>query len=537
MTFAAAPQRGPVAFCCSFSSLLSHLSHGPNSGISAEWGREGGSAIAGSRIVLVNTNDIRPPIAPIALDHLGDAVARAGYDVELADLTLAEEPDRELQKALSGGRPFLVGITFRNSDDCFWPSATSFVDRLAEVVENVRRLTDAPLVLGGAGFSVFARRIMKLTGCEFGIRGDGEAALPALARAIDRGSGFDRVPGLLTRDGEEQGGRSATGPGPAALSLGTSRSHVDNRRYFRQGGQGGLETKRGCNRSCTYCADPLIKGPCIRTRPPAEVADEVENLLRQEVDVLHLCDSEFNVPLDHARAVCEELRNRGLGEKLRWYTYASVTPFPGELARLMKEAGCAGVNFGADSAHPGMLERYGRRHRREDIAGAVKNCRRHGLSVMLDLLLGGPGETEQSVRDTIEFMKKVDPDCVGAALGVRLYPGTDLAARVAREEGFRGNPNLRGPDADPEADDCADEPDLATRLLQPTFYVSGGLGEAPARFVKDLIAGDERFFEPQPEGAAENYNYTRNELLADAIRDGARGAYWDILRRLRSSGR
>jgi hypothetical protein len=77
-------------------------------------------------------------------------------------------------------------------------------------------------------------------------------------------------------------------------------------------------------------------------------------------------------------------------------------------------------------------------------------------------------------------------------------------------------------------------------LFKPTFYISGALGERPAEMVRDLIGGDQRFFEPAldaggqagEEGDAANYNYNENILIAEAIAQGARGAYWDILRRL-----
>jgi len=192
-----------------------------------------------------------------------------------------------------------------------------------------------------------------------------------------------------------------------------------------------------------------------------------------------------------------------------------------------------GVNFGTDSADEGMLATYGKLHRREDIVRVVRLCREHGLRVMIDLLLGGPGETEASVRDTIEFMKGVDPDCVGAALGVRVYPGTPLA-RVVSREGLHGrNANLRWPRGAPEGDE--ELRDVAGLLLRPVFYLSSRLGESPAEFVRDAIGGDKRFFEPVCEQGEENYNYSQNVVLTQAIENGARGAYWDILRNLRGA--
>jgi radical SAM superfamily enzyme YgiQ (UPF0313 family) len=480
--------------------------------------------------VLVNTNEIRPPVAPIALDYLAGALCEEGYRAEVLDLNLAADASEALCACFAAGSVEAVGVTFRNSDDCFWPSAASFVPRLVEIVRSIRILTDAPVVLGGCGFSLFPRPILQACGCDYGIRGDGERALIMLLRALKRGAGMDRVPGLAWRSAGDGGEEFRFNPpdSPAPVRLSGLRQWVDNPRYFREGGQGNVETKRGCDQPCTYCADPLVKGRHVRLRDPAEVAGEVESLLAQGVDVLHLCDSEFNIPPCHALAVCAELDRRGLGRRLRWYTYASVVPFTEELAGAMRRPGCAGINFGTDSASAEILSAYGRVHRRDDIASAVALCRRHGLRVMIDLLLGGPGETERTVRETIEFLKAVGPDCVGAALGVRIYPGTAIAARVAAEGAPDANPNLwrRKTSALPPAP--------GEDLLAPVFYISRGLGDRPAQLVRDVIGGDERFFAPVVEQTLENYNYNANQALIEAIRRGARGAYWDILRQMRS---
>ncbi len=499
-------------------------------------GKEG-PTIAGDTVVLVNTNEMRPRIAPIALDYIGGALAQAGREVQLADLSWAEDAAVALANVLRTAEPRLVAVTFRNSDDCFWPSAASFVPRLVEIIGRIRSLTDAPVVLGGAGLSVFPEPILEACGCEFGVRGEGEVALVRLLQALESGNGLDEVPGLVRRAKDRGRDEWVRNPlrSPADLALPCSRDLVDNPRYFREGGQAGVETKRGCDRACTYCADPVIKGACVRTRSPAEVADEVEALLRQGIDVLHLCDSEFNVPPEHALAVCRELVARGLGGRVRWYTYAAVSPFSDELAHAMRRAGCVGVNFGADSANAEMLRTYGRRHTKEDIFAAIEHCRRHGIRVMIDLLLGGPGETEVTVRETIEAMKQAGPDCVGAALGVRLYPGTSLTRKLAAGGDLAANPHLRRKEI-PSLAGIRTEDSLPAQLLQPTFYISRELGENPAGLVVDMIGGDERFFEPIPEQSTGNYNYNENLALIEAIANGARGAYWDILSRMKGAG-
>lgn len=469
-----------------------------------------------------------PLIGPIGIDYVAASAEKAGIDVEVIDLGLADQPEKVLKDYFSIREPELVGLSFRNADDCFWPSADWFVPGLKDTIKTIRAMTKAPIVIGGVGFSIFAESIVEYTGADFGILGDGETAITALIRQLQAARKFEDVPGLIWQENNRIHNNPPSWPD--SISLGTARNFIDNPGYFKRGGQCGLETKRGCNRHCIYCADPLSKGTMLRERNPSEVADEVESLLSQGIDVLHLCDSEFNVDRNHAYAICEELNRRSLGDKVRWYAYLSPTPFDADLAKAMARAGCVGIDFTGDSGCDSMLRTYRQQHTKEDLATAVKLCRLNKIAVMIDLMLGGPGETPQTVRETIDYIKKIGPDCAGAALGIRVYPGTAMEQIVAEELRDPTNSNIRRKYSGP------------VNLLKPTFYISEALGEHPAELVRDLIAGDRRFFEPAvetPNQAAEssdaaNYNYNENLLLTQAIREGARGAYWDILRQLRN---
>jgi len=473
-------------------------------------------------LTLINTNRMTPPIAPIGLEYVAEACVRAGIEVSILDLALCDDPQKAIREYFTSHSPSLIGLSFRNVDDCFWPSAEWFVPGLAHLVKDLRALSDAPIVVGGVGFSVFARQVVEYAGVEFGIRGDGEAATVALYGQLQTGRDFAKVPGLIWR----QGGRIVVNEPawPADLSLPMRRNLVDNRTYFARGGQCGFETKRGCNRLCLYCADPLSKGSIPRSRKPAEIADEIESLLGQGIDVLHTCDAEFNVPRSHAMAVCEEFNRRSLGDRVRWYTYLAVTPFDAQMAAAMRKAGCVGINFTGDSANEQMLSTYRQPHRSEDLAHAVRLCRENGVKVMIDLMLGGPGETPETAAETIEFVKRIDPDCAGTSLGIRIYPGTGMVDVVTAQGPLEANPALRRKYTGP------------VDFFRPTFYMSPALGPNPAGLIKDLIAGDERFFEPtaeQPDAEATDHNYNDNTELADTIAAGARGAYWDILHRLK----
>jgi len=480
-------------------------------------------------IALINTNRMSPPVGPIGLDYIAGSVKKAGIDVDVVDLCLADDPAETLNKYLTGHKPELIGITFRNVDDCFWPDAEWFLPALAETVESIRNQSSTPIVLGGVGFSIFPKQVVQYTGVDFGIRGDGEQAIVSLTNELQGLKRFERVPGLIWHRNGRVCSNQPAWPKPLVLPYG--RDFIDNVEYFKRGGQCGLETKRGCNRNCIYCADPLAKGTTLRLRDPAQVADEFEALAAKGIDVLHLCDSEFNIPPDHALAVCKELIKRSLEQKIRWYTYMATVPFDAELAETMSRAGCVGINFTGDSACDSMLKTYCQPHRKEDIASAIHLCRANGITVMIDLLFGGPGETPDTVKETVEFIKQANPDCAGAALGIRIYPGTRIAEIVAKEKMPAKNPNI-----------CRNY-DGPVDLLKPTFYISQALGPRPDKLLKDLIGSDKRFFLstdralPQADSidSTANYNYNDNTVLVEAIRKGARGAYWDILRKLRRS--
>ncbi|MBM3476748.1 MAG: radical SAM protein [Armatimonadetes bacterium] len=474
------------------------------------------------QVVLVNPNRIRPPIAPLAIEYLAHALDAARMPWALADLCFAEDPETALQDALDGAGPLLVAITFRNTDDCYCATQHSFVPDLQQLVGSLRALTGAPIVVGGAGFSVAPQGIMDRTGADFGIVGDGEGPLVRLAQALESGADVAGIPGLLWR------ATDAVHAAPPAWQDVTQeplpRTVLDNERYFREGGQLGIETKRGCPMRCAYCADLHSKGPSVRTRAPGAVAQEMLGLASRGLDVFHTCDSEFNSDPMHAMAVCEQLAAHQPSATLRWYAYCSPTPFPRELARLMREAGCVGVNFGTDSGDARMLRRLGRDHTPEDVRACVRACHDEGLVVMLDLLLGASGETPDSLAQSIRLAREVEADCVGIALGARLYAGTALT-RSLQTEIERGASGLRG--------EIAGNAELAL----PLFYLEPALGEDPVGLVRDLVGSDQRFFFGWPDDTQADYNYDDNPELVQAIAGGRRGAYWDILRRRGSWGR
>jgi radical SAM superfamily enzyme YgiQ (UPF0313 family) len=470
-------------------------------------------------VLLVNPNQMKPPVTPVALDYLAQSLEAKGFQAEVLDLAFSADAESEIRSALRRMDPLLIGITVRNLDDSYLASQDFCLERTRKIIDLIKTHSGAMLVLGGVGFSIAPEAVLDYCQADWGIRGEGEQALPMLARQIAERGNFQNVPGLVFRDGPgfRRNPKRSFVLKDAALAL---RKAVDNPRYLREGGMVGFESKRGCHQGCTYCADPIAKGWRVRLRNPVFVAEELANLCRQGIDHFHTCDSEFNLPETHAIEVCRRIVQKGLGDKIRWYAYLSPKPFSQELARWMQKAGCVGIDFGVDHANEAMLRTLGLPHRREDIISLARCARAHGFSLLFDLLLGGPGETRKTIAEAVDLMKEASPDRVGISLGLRLYSGTRLFQQIQRQGIWKENPSLQGSlEGNPE-------------LLRPVFYLESGLGEDVEDYIDGLIGNDRRFLFGNRKRVDRNYNYNDNSILTKAIAQGYRGAFWDILRRI-----
>jgi radical SAM superfamily enzyme YgiQ (UPF0313 family) len=131
---------------------------------------------------------------------------------------------------------------------------------------------------------------------------------------------------------------------------------------------------------------------------------------------------------------------------------------------------------------------------------------------MLDLLLGAPGETRESIQETVDLVKQAGPDRVGVSLGVRVYPGTELAAQLISGEKTEGLIGGKDP-------------------CDPLYFLEPRIAPDVFDWLHSLIGDDSRFLFYDPSRPKQNYNYNANQRLVEAIQLGYRGAFWDILRR------
>lgn len=232
-------------------------------------------------VLLINTNIARPPVSPVGLDYVGEALVRAKVPVQVLDLAFETDWKTGLARELKE-EPLLVAVTVRNTDDCCFATRRSFLPWISEVVAEVRRLSEAFCLLGGGGFSIMPETTLRLTRADAGIAGDGEEAVLALSRCLMNGEDFTHLPNLVYQYEDNVILNPRVNADLERLPV-PGRQLFDNRRYEQLGAMVGIETKRGCPQQCIFCADPLAKGNSLRLRPPDKVAQEFQALFSQGV--------------------------------------------------------------------------------------------------------------------------------------------------------------------------------------------------------------------------------------------------------------
>jgi radical SAM superfamily enzyme YgiQ (UPF0313 family) len=353
------------------------------------------------KVLLVGSNSLRSPypVSPVGLCMVAAALA-PDWQVRIFDPN-AEGDD--LAAVVGEFAPDYVGLGIRNIDDVVMEDGVSFVNDVRErFAKPLRGLTRAPLILGGAGFSIFPQEWLEECGADYGVVGEGEAALPALLAALEAGRDPLAIPGVVA-PGSPPPQRSAR---PVLLDL-LPFADVDRRidyAPYRERGAYPIQTKRGCARRCAYCSYPQIEGRTFRCRPAEHVVDEIQQVRERLGDVaFEFVDSVFNDPPGHAESICWEIAQRGLKVRLRTMGVnpALVTR---ELIDMMAAAGFAQIDSTPDSASPAMLANLRKNFTLQQLQRTATIVREAKMPTMWFFLLGGPGETERTIVETFDFM-------------------------------------------------------------------------------------------------------------------------------------
>lgn len=399
------------------------------------------------KILIISTNPL--PASPSGPAYVAGALRAAGHEVRAFERLFAGDLRNDLTAALTDFEPDVVGVSIRlvfgDSLDAGVPYGTRHTDLrpgIREIVDIVRAASRAVIVLGGPGFNYYAADWLEYLDLEYGIRGEGEQSFPEFLKRLEQGAATGDIPGCVTR---RNGQVVQTPPKPVEdLNAAPLPAYdlFDLDRHAAKGITPAILTKRGCALNCIYCPYSRLEGKHYRLKTPERILAEMEHIREHSsCRRVMFCDNNFNVPGSHAAAICRLLSTRAAG--MQWGTGdlrpAGVTP---EFVKLMIDSGCFYLNLAIESASDDMLRRLKRGYTAGQVRHALEALDRSGFRYGASLMLGAPGETPETIRETLRVLDDYAiPNGVWVTIGI--YMWTDLQPFVAE---MRGRGELEGRD-------------------------------------------------------------------------------------------
>jgi len=386
---------------------------------------------------------------PLGLNCVAVATSNAGHAVKVLDLMGRGDNTSIIRDAVQKLRPDVIGVSVRNIDNQHMSETRFLLEPIRDMIAQCRTFSDARIVVGGAGFSIFPETALSYLKADIGICGEGEVAFTTLLDDLERGNDPPRVSGLCLPGGTVQMG--------SAVRVGLEMLPLPDPSLWNVPADVGAEiwvpfqSRRGCPMKCSYCSTPALEGTVIRKHPVEAVVKGVARHAAVGFKQFYFVDNTFNLPLKYAKNLCTAISAARL--EIRWRCILYPGFMDEELIRKMADAGCVEVSLGFESGCPAILRKLNKRYNVDQVRITSELLREYGIRRMGFLLLGGPGETKESVRQSLDFADSLKLDMLKVTMGLRIYPGTRLET-VAREEAS-----------------IAKEDDL----LFPRFYLAKGL--------------------------------------------------------------
>ncbi|HMK92024.1 MAG TPA: radical SAM protein, partial [Thermoleophilia bacterium] len=370
---------------------------------------------------------------PLGVAYLASALSAAGHAAEILDCTFLDRHEA-LARALEA-RAGIVGISCTATlvEHSLW-----FADRL--------RGSCGLLVAGGPMPTCEPETF--LPHVDLVVVGEGERTICDVAAAFDAGDDPARIAGVVTAGTQPTGasvdGRGGGGSGsplpppprPFVDDLDTlpfpARDLLPNADYLAFGRRRygfavtTVMSTRGCPFDCEFCSN-VVFGRSYRERSPGNVVDEIEQALALGYDRVSFADDVFTLRRERVIAICDEITRRDL--RFEWECLGRVDSLDEPTARRMRAAGCQRIFFGIESGSDLVLGLMRKGITVDQARAAVAAAHDAGLEVGAFFILFYPGETDETVLDTLRLARSLPLDYVGLTMPYPL-PGTDLVERL-----------------------------------------------------------------------------------------------------------
>jgi len=370
-----------------------------------------------------------PPFIPLGLAYLGAVTENTGHQVKVIDCQAEKLSYEGFRDRIAQTPSDIIGVT-----------ATTLLYNSAMKLIDIAKQThpQAVTVLGGSHGTFWDENaLQEYPSLDIVVRKEGEQTFIELIDTIQNQSSLNNVLGITQRNGDKIV-RNEDRPFIEDLdALPFPAHHLMPLESLKHNGKiiFPLMSSRGCVFWCDFCSTVRMFGRGYRMRSPKNVVDEMQFVHdNYGVDQVTFYDDAFSVDRNRVVKICEELKTRKL--QMKWDCGTRVDMVDRELMKTMRDAGCFAVWLGVESGSEAILGAMNKRIKLDQTKLAYKTAHQLGLMTIANVVLGFPGETEQTARETIRFVKQLNPDDVGFYIATP-YPGTPMYELVKKNGWLR----------------------------------------------------------------------------------------------------
>lgn len=379
------------------------------------------------RIVLVNPpypiDDFPSP--PLGLISLGAYLESNGYTVMIDDLVVNRFSPERVERIVNEFKPGFIGIT----------GATMNINKSLEALSLYRKLLPgAVTVAGGPHVTFDAEAVLRENPqLDFVVRGEGELTTGELFSAVKKNKDYSKIEGLSYRkENAILHNRERKFISDINILPIPNYELAELSKYRALGMPVNMTTSRGCPHKCIFCVGNRMVGNRVRYFHTGRVVDEFQSLAETGVRQINIADDLFTAKKRRCMDICTEIIKREI--KQEWTAFARVDTVSEELLRVMKRAGCKTLCFGIESGNQEILDRVKKKTNLKMCKNAVDMCRKAGIKAMTAYILGLPGETSETVEQTLNFSRSLS-DIYGYHI-LTPFPGSEVREK-AHEYGIR----------------------------------------------------------------------------------------------------
>lgn len=358
---------------------------------------------------------------PLGLAYLAASLEKEGLAVQILDANAEFLTIEETANKIASNDAEYVGIT----------AVTVTIQIVYSLSKAIKERCNKKIIVGGPHVTFLPERTLKeCSAIDIIIRGEGENTIIELLKSKN----LEKITGITYRSMDDkiisnpdrpliENIDEIPFPARHLLPVDTYRPNI----YFNKGYKGRkyarIITSRGCPNRCVFCSSAHFWKK-LRLRSPENVISEIESLVTN-YDIKHLdfLDDTMTLSRERIKKICTLMKERGLD--IDWTCYARVNNITEDIISLMKESGCFGIAFGVESGNQEVLNRIQKNITLEQVRKAIKVTKNAGIKTMCDFMIGLPGDTVETIDQTINFAIELNPDLAFFSITTP-FPGTAL---------------------------------------------------------------------------------------------------------------